>query len=379
MNLYEECLEIIDVIKSYLYEYDKKNKMPFIKNIINQSINQKKSNNETLLEKYDYYSKIYDIDEKIISKKQNQVHNIIKIIKEIDLDNNHQIENVHEICCGNSVLGNEITKNKKVTLFGYDINELLLEKNKQMMKGIFIKKDLLKETIQFKNDSTELITCLHGCGQLHRNLIDNIIQQKYNGKIIIIPCCYYKYNNNDYKLMNFDITIPFTLLKSASLNGIIEQNDNYKKISLQKIKLNLLYDFLLKDKNISELMNEYNKYILEEYQNIKYISVPNKYTYYKDDTIFWKNIFSNKEFIIGKYSYENCKQIIESFDILANTIYQHIFNEKIDILNPLTRLIEILIILDYAITIKNNTQLNIIVKPFISSKNSPKNIAIIGY
>ncbi len=88
---------------------------------------------------------------------------------------------------------------------------------------------------------------------------------------------------------------------------------------------------------------------------------------------------ANKEFIIGNYSYDNCKEIIDSFDELANTIYQCSFNEKKYILHPLARLIEILIILDYAITLKQNTNLNIDVKAFISSRNSPKNIAIIGY
>jgi predicted TPR repeat methyltransferase len=195
MDFYNDCLKIISCIKPYFDQYNEKIKMPFVKNIINYnnliSSNDQiilsndqiisSNNNEILIQLFDHYTKIYDIIEETKSKKHQQVHNIIKIIKEFDFNN------VHEICYGNSILGNEIMKNKKIELYGYDINESLLEKNKKNIKGIFIKKDLLHENVQFTNNKMELITCLHGCGQLHRNLIDNIIKQKYNGKLMIIP------------------------------------------------------------------------------------------------------------------------------------------------------------------------------------------------
>ncbi len=412
---------IISIINEYLEIYNIELKMPFVNNIINKKefdfdiskldesfLSKLTDSNQKLFQCYLYYSNKYNIEESKINsgkkinnigsnKKHYQIDKIMEIIHSLP-----NVKSIHEYCCGRTFLGKQLSlKSSNIEFIGYDINEKLLQTNKtDIPSGKFIKKDLLNDTINIQNISNELIVCLHGCGTLHRRLIDTIIdhncysninnlnhsEQKsksnYKGKFIIIPCCYYKHRSKtNYQLKNFNITIPYSLLKMVSLIGenTIDINKQYYQHSLQKIKLNLLYDYIFSnDININNCINQYNNYILENYKKNKYIPILTKYCE-KDELTFWNNILSNNEFKIEGVTYEKYKHIIDFQDIQARRILNANIFDKLYILNPLGRLIEILILYDYAITLQLNTNLNVELKTFVPYKNSPKNIAIIGY
>ena len=215
-----------------------------------------------------YKTKFENLDATIKIDKNTQTQYLAEFIK-----NRCILEDkiIHETCCGFSVLGETLLDYSKNThLIGYDINSELLAKNtKHFDKKLAISKledkntvkcksnrasfkmlNFLDESITVQNTGNEIITCLHGCGQLHRNIISSMIEQQYNGAFFIIPCCYHKFLTTEkYKLYNYDCLLSAKMLKTIALSSNNEATSKYKnkytKQLLMNIKANLLIKYLI--------------------------------------------------------------------------------------------------------------------------------------
>jgi hypothetical protein len=400
---------ILLIIKKYIKKYNDIYNLPYYKNIINQSekeeyfnysdyiINRNESlynlinkNDELypLISCYKYYNNLYNYKGKSKAGKQDQIENIIKIIE----DQDYKYKEVHELCCGRSFLGKEISLKFNKDLIGYDINQTLLDYNINMMKSYnisskFINKDLLNDDIEIENNS--LITGLHCCGELHRNIIRSLVRKNFKGDFIIIPCCYDKHisksikmNNIKYKLLTCELEIPYQLLKSIVITpkGTSKTKcSKYLQKRYLKIKSNLFYDYLIKN-NIIDI--ELYKYLdIYQYKERKYISIPDEFFVNKDynnEELFWITLLSNKNFNIESITYNNYKNIIDNLHIKTNNILNMISYEEYYLIEPLKKLLEYIIIYDYAIYLQENLKRNIDIIPFVSLYNTPRNLAIIS-
>ncbi len=388
--MFSEGNSISTIIKRYISQYNEEHKMPYIKNIIHSIesdniddiLNPTKDNDlYPLFECYNYFSQKFNTRELLTSqKKLTQSDKISNKINEFS-----NIKTVQEYCCGKSLFANNIVSLHSCTYYGYDINSRLLKDNKKNTSNNcqFIQKDLLQDNFDIINNENNLIICLHGCGLLHNKLLENINNLSYKGNFMIIPCCYFKHRKDkkSIKLENFNLEIPYSLLKTMSLLGSREQfYKKYYEIGLLKVKFNLVYKYIFENKvNPDECIDEENWYTIKEFKENKYIPLPNKFcSNKKDEASFFTQIFNHKFFQIKDHNYDNCKDIIRQFDTQAERIHNSILNEKFNIIQPLCRLIEILLIYDYAITLQKNTKLKISVETIFPYNNSPKNIAIIG-
>jgi hypothetical protein len=382
---------IVSVIKRYMVQYNEEHKLPYIKNIVNSiesnNIDDKINPNKEddiypLFECYNYFSNTFNTNE--FQKTNKKIIQSKKICEKINSFAN--IKTVQEYCCGKSLFANEIVKiHNNSTYYGYDINNRLLEINKANTNNNcnFIQKDLLQDNYDIINEKDNLIICLHGCGILHNKLLENLNNLSYKGNFMIIPCCYFKHRKDkkSVKLDNFNLEIPYSLLKTMSLLGSREQfYKKYYEIGLLKVKFNLVYKYIFENiVNPDDCVTDDNTYTITKFKENKYIPICNKFcSNKKDEASFFTQLFNNKIFHIKNYDYDNCKDIIRQFDDQAEKIHNSILNEKFNIIQPLCRLIEILLIYDYAITLQKNTKLKISVETIFPYNNSPKNIAIIG-
>ena len=382
---YTDIHAITAIIRRYIDRYKSKFDMPFLKFIINPNAENSIDDFNALHSCYEYYRNIFEKMDELnklnenISKKNLQIKMIKRTItKSINLDN----KTIHETCCGFSILGEELIKNSSNTqLYGYDINKDLLEKNKidfgeKNIKNVnFINMNLLIDKIVFKNDFNEVITCLHGCGQLHRNIIDMMIEQKYNGAFFIIPCCYYRFTQN-YTLYNIDFTIPHDLLETASLNNnssdTLPQDHKHIRQMLMNIRLNLFVKYLIQNNIIDDnydvvkIIKEYGCFTLKKI-NVKL-----------SEESIWNKIFT-EIFMDGKIIYDDYKDIIDEQIMKAQKILVKILFEKYNILVQLSKLIEWLINIDYIIHLQSLLPYHdISINQFVSAENTPRNLIISG-
>jgi hypothetical protein len=385
---YTDIHAITLIIRRYVDRFKTKFDMPFLKYIINPNIENLNDDFIALHSCYEYYRNIIENFEKVneldklnenISKKNFQIKMIKQIItKSINLDG----KTIHEICCGFSILGEELIKDTFNTqLFGYDINKDLLKKNtidfeKKNIKNVnFVNMNLLTDKIIFKNDFNEVITCLHGCGQLHRNIIDMMIEQKYNGAFYIIPCCYYRFTQN-YKLYNIDFVIPHDLLESVSLcnnsSDTLSHDHKHIKQMLFNIRLNIFVKYLIINNIIGDNYNVVK--IIKEYGyfTLKKINVN------LSEKIIWNKFFT-EIFEDGKIKYDDYKDRIDEQIKEAHKILDKILFEKYNILQKLSKLIEWLINIDYLIHLQSLMPYHhISISQFISAENTPRNLIISG-
>ena len=234
-----------------------------------------------------------------------------------------------------------------------------------------------------------VITGLHCCGELHRNIIRSLVRKDFKGNFIIIPCCYDKHisksikmNNIKYKLLTCELEIPYQLLKSIVITpkGTSKTKcSKYLQKRYLKIKSNLFYDYLIKN-NIIDI--ELYKYLdIYQYKERKYISIPDEFFVNKDynnEELFWITLLSNKNFNIESITYNNYKNIIDNLHIKTNNILNMISYEEYYLIEPLKKLLEYIIIYDYAIYLQENLKRNIDIIPFVSLYNTTRNLAIIS-
>jgi len=410
--------DIFLIINKYIQKYNNIYNLPFYDSIINHLeressfeynkyiINKDNSlynlitpNNDLypLISCYLYYLEYYNNNNINSNKsgKQIQVNSIIDIIK----NKNYNFNEIHELCCGRTFLGKEISIKFNKDLFGYDINQDLLNYNYNMMKNYnkiiysFIHSDLLSHNIfnyfNNNNNNNKLITGLHCCGELHRNIIKSIVENKFMGNFIIVPCCYDKHmsksikmNDIKYKFFNFNIEIPYQLLKSIVITPKGSSHHKCQKYLFKrylKIKSNLFYHYLITN-NIIDLQH-YKHLDIYQFSDYKYISIPDEFfsNYdYHNEELFWNTLFSNKNFFITNINYINYKNIIDNLHTKTINILNNISYQEYYILEPLKKLLEFLIILDYTLYLTKNLNKNIDIIPFVSLYNTPRNLAIIS-
>ena len=421
--------DIMLIIQKYIIKYQNIYHLPFYDSIINHK--QKKDFYEfnkyiinkdntlynlipssnplfPLISCYIYYNNYFNNNNYLHkSGKHTQIKGIIDIINH----NNYNFDNIHELCCGKTFLGKEISTKFNKSLFGYDINQHLLDYNYIMMnkynnnnnnnnnnKYKFIKKDLLNEEIIEKSENNEdkeeinkksLITGLHCCGELHRNIIKSIVKNKFDGNFIIVPCCYDKHmsksikmNDIKYKFFNYDLEIPYQLLKSVVITPKGNSENKCQKYLYKrylKIKSNLFYHYIISNNIIN--LDDYKHLDIYQYSENKYISIPDEFfadSDYKTEKIFWNTLFTNKNFMIENINYDNYKEIIDNLHEKTNSILNNISYEEYYLLEPLKKLLEFCIILDYAIYLTNNLNKFINIIPFVSSFNTPRNLALVS-
>ena len=125
MMFHRDIHNITHIIKKYIDIYNDEDKMPFIKNVVNQLESddylEKDIDNKyhPLHECYRYYQKIYDIEDnhKNKCKKNNQVDNIFDLINDMNQYMNQMT--VQEYCCGKSKIMNKIVENYDSEYYGY--------------------------------------------------------------------------------------------------------------------------------------------------------------------------------------------------------------------------------------------------------------------
>jgi len=257
---------------------------------------------------------------------------------------------------------------------------LPLKTNKASFKEV----DLLIKSITFENTGNEITTCLHGCGQLHRNLILSMIEQKYNGAFFIIPCCYHKFNENNYKLFNYDCYISNKMLKTIALSSndtstLTIEHKHIKQL-LMNIKVNLLIKYLITNNSIPfSLISDTTSinYFLEHIKEHKYFTLK-KIPYNDSDENNWNKILKII-FGIDSIEYSMYKNIIADQHEKALQILDKILFEKYNILVQLSKLIEWLIMIDNVIYIQDKMpNHNVMFEQFISVANTPRNMIIYG-
>jgi hypothetical protein len=380
---FADIKSIISVISRYTDKYKSREDLPFLRYIINPSSELMCDDLEALHSCYEYYRSIFEKKtEKIkqnVSKKNQQIEAIKQIITE-HIDINDRI--IHELCCGLSLLGETLIKSTNSKLIGYDINKDLLEKNKidfekkKINSAEFKLCNLLEDKIKFDNTMNEVVTCLHGCGQLHRNIIDTLSEQKYNGSFFIIPCCYHRFTQQ-YTLYNVHFNLSCDQLEAVALNNnsyILSDEYKYVKYMMYNIQINIFVKYLIKN-NLIKRKYKFMVYIQEYgYFTIKKIKVTGS----KHE--IWNKIFTDVfEDNLDRINYDDYKHIIDEQYVYCKEILDKILYEKNNILLHLTKLIEWLIIIDYCVHLQNMLPShNITIEQFISNQNTPRNLMICG-
>jgi hypothetical protein len=414
---YADGHSIFTTIKPYIAKYQTIFDFPLLKYIINPDfdLNYTLEDLHPLHACYNYYKNKFETLESTTRNcvgcackagciscigKHNQTHHIAEFINKYCI---LEDKTIHETCCGYSVLGETLLDASKNTkLIGYDINPDLLIKNTKHFEHKLNKTklnnpiynntntasfkliDLLSSEITFENTGSEITTCLHGCGQLHRNLITSMITQKYNGAFFIIPCCYHKFTANQYKLFNYSGEISSKLLKTVALSSndtaTLTIEHKHSKQLLMNIKANLLVKYLIANNLIaysslsSTTAIDYFIGNIKEYGYFTLKKIP----YNDTDENNWNKIFKIIfESDLIKYSmYEN---VINNQHTKALQILDKILFEKHNILVQLSKLIEWLIMIDNVIYIQSNMpNHNVQFEQFISVANTPRNLIICG-
>ena len=395
---------IFITIKSFITNYQTLNDFPLVKYIINPDcdLNYTLEDLKPLHTCYNYYKTKFETLETITCVGKNtQTQHIAEFIKtHCVLDG----KIIHETCCGFSVLGETLLYTATNTqLLGYDINpELLIKNTKHFNKKLAISTqttetkpihtnkasfkqiDLLSRGITFENTNNEIITCLHGCGQLHRNIIMSMIEQKYNGAFFIIPCCYHKFTERQYKLFNYDCEISSKMLKTVALSSndtpTLTIEHRHTKRLLMNIKANLLVKYLIANNRIPFTLVSNTTSMDYFIRNIKehgYFTLK-KIPYNDCDENNWNKILKiifNSDAI----EYSMYKDIIDDQHKQALHILYKILYEKHNILVQLSKLIEWLIMIDNVIYIQDNLpNHNVRFEQFISVANTPRNLIIYG-
>ncbi len=222
---------------------------------------------------------------------------------------------------------------------------------------------------------------------MHRNLINSIIEQKYNGSFFIIPCCYHKFGDNQYELLNYKCKISSKLLKTVALSNndsdTLTLEHKHTQQLLMIIKANLLIKYLLENNLLSYLSkdsiskNSILNYFITSIKENGYFTLK-KIPYNDTDENNWNKIF---KIIFGndKINYSMYEKTINEQHTKAITILHKILFEKHNILVQLTKLIEWLIIIDNVIHIQNNMpNHNVQFEQFIIAANTPRNLIIFG-
>jgi hypothetical protein len=400
---------ISSIIAPYIDKYQTIYDFPLLKYIINPEyeLNSGDDDLRPLHSCYEYYRKKFETLEYTHpeqSKKSMQTVHIANMIKKYCILEGKQI---HETCCGLSVLGETLLDTAKhCQLIGYDINDELLAKNtKQFAKKLkhsttpdntnantnnagFQHLDMLKDIdkLRFTNNGNEITTCLHGCGQLHRNLITSLIEQQYNGAFFIIPCCYHRFTDDHYKLYNYDMAISTKLLKTVALssNDTATLTDDHKhtKQLLMNIKVNLLVKHLMANGIITPEIGDSNYFVecIRKHGYFTLKKIPVNDTEENNWKKILKTIFEYDTYAFpGTFTYNVCKDIILEQQARAQCILDKILFEKHNILVQLTKLVEWLIMIDNVIYIQEKMPKHkVFFEQFISVANTPRNLIICG-
>lgn len=404
---------ILLVLKKYLEKYQTANDMPLVRFFSRteelrdlppldysfQDYLKVDPSNEhyPLTQIFLHYSKLFEVDQPDLSKqkhnittKDKQVNHILAIVDLINESEQKKIEDVYEMCCGRSVLGHAIWSKLSIFLHGFDINQNLLDDDKILCpnRSEFVQMDLLKQMPSFCKEPTTgqncLVTSLHACGKLHRNIIDGLIEQKYEGKFIIIPCCYHKHVSTfePYKLYSYDEKVPIDLLGAAA-RGISASylSMNFSSKHIRKmyfiIKVNLLFRYLIENKLITNYeSSEINYLVTDNFMRITKLNVEK--TEVGKEEEFWSFIFHKFNLTDQDITYQKYKDIIFEQDALAQKIVTNVYTEKFFVISLVSRLIEILMLIDYTIHLQKHLKQKITLRPFCSSQVSPRNVMICG-
>ncbi len=118
-------------------------------------------------------------------------------------------------CCGKAHLGRLMVQRYQIACTGFEHNELLIQQGQHLSKKqlkdsgwsklALVKKDVLNQPSQLNHSHHAL--ALHACGDLHRTLIEQVIEHKVQA-LALSPCCYSLWINNDF--------IPLSQLAKAS-------------------------------------------------------------------------------------------------------------------------------------------------------------------
>jgi hypothetical protein len=212
----------------------------------------------------------------------------------------------------------------------------------------------------------------------------SMIEQKYNGAFFIIPCCYHKFTEKQYKLFNYDCDISSKMLKTVALSSnetsTLTMEHKHPKQLLMNIKSNLLVKYLIANNQIPFTLVTNTKsmdYFIRHINEHGYFALK-KIPYNDCDENNWNKILKII-FDSDAIKYSMYKDIIDDQHKQALHILYKILYEQHTILVQLSKLIEWLIMIDNVIYIQDNLpNHNVRFEQFISVANTPRNLIIYG-